>query len=464
MGPERTLSALDAVFLHIEAAGTPMHMASIGIFEGGPLQDANGQLRLSDLRHLISSRLHLVPKLRQRPRPGLLREAAPTWIDDPTFDIENHVREEHLRAPGTEAELLELCGNVLAARLEATKPLWELVFVTGLDGGRVALIEKLHHSMADGVAAAELATVLLDLSPESPQVQNALPWIPQAPTAPLDTALTSLGRLLTAPVRMSWWLGDGVIHPVRRAHAALRALQSTSALLPSHLVAHRTSLNRQIGPRRKVNFVRFDLHGVMEVAHHHGATVNDVILAIVSGGLHALFSSRGELAESHELQALVPVGLEMGAGRQMGNGVSAFFVRLPVGQADSVKALATIASTTAKEKQEHQELAPALILRLLDPLPQSVLAAGSRLLRYQPLFNLVVTNVPGPSMPLYALGARMLEAFPVVPLVGNQGLGVAALSYVDQLNLGIFSDPSVCPDVQVFCEGARVALDALIGT
>ena len=169
----------------------------------------------------------------------------------------------------------------------------------------------------------------------------------------------------------------------------------------------------------------------------------------------------GDLEGTPELQALVPVGLAVGAGRQIGNAVSAFFVRLPVHEADAADALVSIASTTAAHKRQHQELVPALALRLLSPLPQAALSLSSWFLRHQPFFNLIVTNVPGPDVPLYALGARMLEAFPIVPLVGNQGLGIAALSYADSLNLGVFSDPEVCPDVQVFCDAAAATLRRL---
>jgi WS/DGAT/MGAT family acyltransferase len=206
-----------------------------------------------------------------------------------------------------------------------------------------------------------------------------------------------------------------------------------------------------------------DLDAVREAAHRHGTTINDVVLTIVSGGLHGLLAARGDLEGTPELQALVPVGLAVGSGRQIGNAVSAFFVRLPVHEADAAAALASIASTTSAQKGQHQELVVALALRLLSPFPQAALSLSSWFLRHQPFFNLIVTNVPGPDVPLYVLGARMLEAFPIVPLMGNQGLGVAVLSYAGSLNLGVFSDPEVCPDVQAFCDAAATTLHQLTG-
>jgi WS/DGAT/MGAT family acyltransferase len=460
----KALTPLDSWFLHLEAIGTPMHMASIGIFERQPLEDEHGELRLDDLRQLISSRLHLVPKLRQRAHPGLLHEAPPTWNDDPSFDITEHVRHERLPAPGTEAQLLNLCSELLAEPLDYSRPLWELTFVTGLQDGTIAVIEKLHHAIADGIAAAELAMILLDSSPVVSPLNESKPWTPRPPDSAIGLASRDLRRLAEIPLRVPVWLGRGVVHPVLRTRAVLRAVRSSTVLWPARLFAPATSLNRPNGPRREVRLIRMNLHEVRDAAHRHGATINDVVLAIVSGGLHALLSARGELANASQLQALVPVGLGVGAERGIGNEVSALFVKLPVHDDDPVTALAAIASATAAQKGSHMELAPALALRLLDPAPQTVLSLSARLVRQQPIFNLIVTNVPGPEAPLYALGARMLEAFPIVPLVGNQGLNVAALSYVDRLNLGVFSDPEVCPDAEIFCEGATRTLQELSGS
>lgn len=463
MPTAQALSHLDAAFLHAEDDGIPMHMASIGIFEGRQLEDEEGELRLDDVRRLISSRLHLVPKLRQRPRPGLLREAPPTWDDDADFDVTAHVRQERLPAPGTEAQLLDMCGELLGTPLDPSRPLWDLTFITGLEGGKVAVVERLHHSMADGIAATELAMILLDLSPEVGPTPELPEWTPHRPASPLGVVTRDLQRLAEIPLQFSLWLGRGALHPVERTRTILRFARSSTALAPAHLVAPPSSLNRPNGPRREVHLVRMDLDSVKKAAHGHGTTINDVVLTIVSGGLHGLLAARGDLVETPELQALVPIGLAKGEGRQIGNAVSAFFVRLPVHESDAAAALASIASTTSAQKRQHQELVVDLVLRLLSPFPQVTLSLTSWFLRHQPFFNVIVTNVPGPDVPLYVLGARMLEVFPIVPLVGNQGLGVAALSYAGSLNLGVFSDPEVCPDVQVFCDAAGATLRRLTG-
>ncbi len=463
MSTDRSLTALDAVFLLLEDQGTPMHLASIGIFDGGSLLNERGDLRLADLRQLVSYRLQFVPRLRQKAHAGLWHQAPPTWEDDSSFDIRHHVRECRLPVPGNEAQLLQLCGDLLARPLDRSRPLWELVFVTGLTDDRVAIVEKLHHSMADGISTAELATVLLDLSSESADLHPDFHWVPDQVPSEEERIFHDLYRLAGVACRVPAWLGWSCAHPVRRARSAQQLGRALAAMLPTGLITRPSSINCQIGAQRAVHLIRADLEAVRAVAHGQDATINDVVLTAVAGGLRALLSARGELHCASTLQAVVPVGLEVGEGRAMGNGVSALFVRLPVSEDDPRRALATITSTTKRQKNEHREDVPLVALKLLDPTPQGILVGVTHLLRYQPIFNLIVTNVPGPTVPLYLLGARLLEAFPIVPLLGNQGLGVAALSYDGQLTLGVFSDPEAVPDVTVFCEGVSKVLEELEG-
>ncbi|HEY6428069.1 MAG TPA: wax ester/triacylglycerol synthase domain-containing protein, partial [Acidimicrobiales bacterium] len=362
-----------------------------------------------------------------------------------------------LPQPGSESQRLALCGALLAVPLALNRPLWELTFVDGLKSGRIALIEKLHHSMADGFAAAESATVLLDLSPEPRSVDETSPWrVDNSPRACLGVA-SDLLRLAEIPLRAFAWGGWTALHPVRRSRAWVAKTAAVASMLRAGLIAPRSSLNARTGPGRELHIVRLNLDEIREIAHANKATVNDVVLTLVCQGLHTLMTKDGGLDSGAEVQALVPVGLGAGPGRGLGNRVSALFVRLPVGSSDPAANLSAIASVSKAHKKEHQDLAGAAMLRLLEPAPQSLLGLLAKLMQYQPFFNVIVTNVPGPSVPLYALGAQMVEAFPVVPLVGNQGIGVAALSYLDQMNLGILSDPTICPDVELFCQGVRAA-------
>ncbi len=461
MTPGAELSPLDAMFLRVESDRTPMHMVSIALFEAEPLLDEHGVLRLQDLRQLISSRLELVPKLRQIARPGTLVEAPPVWCDDPTFDIAHHVTRRRLSAPGTEAQFLELCAAVVSTPLTPGRPLWELIFVEGLDSGHVALIEKLHHSMADGIAAAELAMVLLDLSPECPAQTAAVPWRPEASVPFLVDASRDLWRLGGIGVRLVAWAGWTAIHPLRRARIWTTKLDATAGMLRAGPLAPASTLNQQIGPERRIRLVRLPLEDIRAIAHARGGTVNDVVLTLVAQGLHEMLG-RASGTQEEVFNALVPVGLSTGPTRGMANRVSGLLVKLPVGSGDAEQTFAAISSQTREQKEQHQELVADAALRILEPLPQTALAALGWLVQRQPFFNLIVTNVPGPNVPLYALGARMLEAFPLVPLVGNQGLGVAVLSYLDQLNFGVLTDPTVCPDVDAFCHGIDEAFDGLM--
>ncbi len=460
MRPALGLSPLDAMFLQIESDRTPMHMVSIAFFEAGPLLDDRGELRIETLRRLISSRLELVPKLRQVARPGALIEAPPAWCDQPDFDIANHVTRRRLSTPGTDAQFLTLCAEVVSSPLTQGRPLWELTFVEGLENGQIALIEKLHHSMADGIAAAELAMVLLDVTPVSPVEPPGTVWQPDAPVPFVFEAARDLWRLGEIGVRLGAWAGWTALHPLRRARMWSTKLGAAAGMVHAGPLAPSSPLNHQIGTERQIRLARFPLEEVRSIAHARGGTVNDVVLTLVTQGLHRMVG-RADRAQRETFNALVPVGLDAGPTRGMANKVSALLVKLPVGSGDAEDSLATICAQTRRQKEQHQELVADAALRILEPLPRTALSALGWLVEHQPFFNLIVTNVPGPSIPLYALGARMLEAFPLVPLVGNQALGVAALSYLDQLNLGMLVDPSVCPDVDAFCDGMDEAFREL---
>lgn len=463
MARVQSLSALDAAFLLAESETTPLHMASVGIFDGRHLYDAEGKFRIADIRRLINSRLALVPKLRQRACPGLLGQAPPAWLDYPDFAIEDHVRVCQLAPPATENELRRLCAQLMSVPLDRTRPLWDLTFVEGLDDSRVALIERLHHSMADGLAAAELATVLLDLSPESsPLEEPVAPWNPSASTPAWQAGGRDLLRLGAFPVRAAKWYVGTILHPIRRNRELADLARAFGTIVTPRIVAPRSSLNKPITSARSVDFVRLPLQDVHEVARSFHSTINDVLLTLVSGGMRALLMSRDELKESSELQVLVPVGQLNAEGRDLGNSVSALFVRLPLGCDDPVDVLMAVSAEVGEEKRRHQALAAASVLRFLEPVPQDLLAKGAGIMHYQPFFNLIVTNVPGPPVPLYALGAKLVEAFPILPLVGNQSLAVAALSYEGQLNLGVLSDPVTCPDAAVFCTGVQTCHESLV--
>jgi len=448
------LRGLDALFLRLDGARTPMHMGSVAVFEGAPLTDAAGRVRIEKLRAEVEDRLDLVPNLRRRPLRAHLAGAAPVWVDDERFDLATHVRVVAVPAPGTSAELGALSEEILAVPLDFGHPLWELWFVEGLAGGRVGLIQKIHHALADGLGGVEMAMVLLDTErhPRPPHGPRPV-WYPEpAPGTVSMVAREGSARLAdglrAVRVGAGWARHPGVaLGQAGRMAGALATVASPRVLAP------RSPLNRPIGQARRVAFVRERMDLLTAVERAFGVTVNDILLCAVAGGLRSMLSAHGADPRG-ELQALVPVGVPHEAGT-LGNQVSAMLGRVPVGIADPVERLSSVARSMARVKGHHQSLAAGLLVDALDFVPEPLLGLTARAVHHQPFVNLVVTNVPGTPFPLYAHGARMLEVYPIVPLGGNLSLGVAALSYDGAMHIGLYGDREACGDLNLVAGGIR---------
>jgi WS/DGAT/MGAT family acyltransferase len=447
------LTELDASFLYMESPRTPMHMGSIGIFEGGPLHDARGCLRLDEVRGEVRNRLHLVPHLRKVVRLPLLGESAPVWVDDPDFDITYHVREAAVPEPGDETQLLELCARLMSRPLDRDRPLWEIWLIDGLADGRVAVLEMIHHCMADGLAGVELASVLLDLEPRPLHHHSIDGWEPApAPRRVIVLAdgLTQLGGVMSILAVDAW---HAIRHPSRAGRVLSRYASAFYDLVSQTPVAPHLSLNVPVGSDRRALVVREQMDDLLRAERFFGVTLNDLLLTAVAAGVHDLLSARGEVMEGRQLQVLVPVGADHHGDHQLGNEISAMLMRLPIGAAPAVERLREVAGAERSRKEHDQAQATHLLLSSLNTLPPVAVSAASRLMHRQPFINLVVTNVPGPAVPLYMLGARMLQVIPLVPLGGNLSVGVAALSYNGIFTIGVFVDPDACPDAGVLTEG-----------
>jgi len=446
------LSVQDASFLSTERAGLPMHVALLAVAEGGPLHDRDGRFRLDAVRQEIARRLHRVPRLRQVvlcPPPG---QGLPLWVDDPTFDLANHVHVVELPAPGAEPELLRGCEELYLRLLDRGRPLWELWFVARLADGRVGLMLKLHHAVADGLAAVEIAGALLDTEPDAPSPTSP-PWSPRpAPSgwALFADNLRGRGTALAATlVRL--------LHPRKTALQARAIAGAVRMGLGGRRGPPRSWLHRPVGGRRRLALVRARLAGIKEIAHAHDAKVNDVVLAAVAGGLRAVVVAAGRPVDGLILRASVPVSLRApGGAAALGNQAGLMVVPLPVGEPDPVERLRRVAGATAERKRRPDSLAS---LRPVGSL--TVMRMIDHYIRHQRIIDLLVTNVPGPQFPLYVLGARLLEAFPVVVIAGNVPLSVGVLSYDGQLDIGIQTDPDGFPDLDVFADGLRRSLDEL---
>lgn len=453
------LSGLDSLFLHLETPRTPMHAASIAVFESGPLSDAGGRVRLAELERRIAHRLDAVPRLRQRVRRFPLGLVPPAWEDDPHFDLAHHVHVTAVPSPGTDRELLALCAELVSWQLDLSRPPWELWFVEGVAGGRVAVLEKFHHAMADGLAGTQLALALLDARPDAPEDEPGGDWRPSPQRHLLRLGAHDVSERAAELARFSGAAAASAVHPTRAWRAVSRAADGLRSALARPALAPRLSVNASVGRHRRLAVVRQDLDELRAVARKEEVTVNDLLLTAVAGGLQALFAKRGQ--HPGPAHVLVPVGLEHPRPGELGNAVSAMVVRLPVDSDDVELVLAEVAQSTASAKAHHQSWAAQVLVETLEVVPDAAIEAVGRLVQHQPFVNLVVTNVPGPSVPLYALGARMVEAVPLVPIAGNLSVGIAALSYESRLTVGITADRDACPDVDVLAGGMEDTFLAL---
>ena len=453
MTPVTRLSALDAAFLAAESPVTPMHVGSLSIFEGDPMRDEEGRFRLDDTRTIVEERLQLIPRFRQRVIDVPFGLGRPVWADDPDFDVSHHVRLTTLPSPGSERQLRELCESLHMELLDRSRPLWELWFVDGLAQRRIALIEKVHHAMIDGVSGVDVATALMDLEPE-PRRYETEPWTPGPlpnRTGLFASALVDLGA---EPFRFAGAVGRAIRHPSGAAAGWAAFGRAASTLASRRTVAPHSSINKPVGRHRRYEVVRQSLAAIQEIREESGGTVNDVVLAAVTGGLRYLLEGRGENVDGRSLEALVPVSLRaQGDHLTLGNRVAAMLVPLPIGEPDARIRLDEVRAAVGIRKEQQQAAATAALMDTTDHWPAVLSARTAGLIHRQPFVNVVVTNVPGPQFPLYAGGARMLETFPIVPLGGNLDVSVGILSYDGQLTIGLFADAATCPDVALLAEG-----------
>lgn len=446
------VTASDLFLLMWDDYGWSSDIGGLAILDGAALLDHHGRLQIDSLRSQLAAKLHLVPRFRQlllRPRTGL---GWPLWVDAPSFDIADHVRLHPVEQPGDERALLQACQHLAGKPLDPTRPLWELWLLPGLSEGRVGAFLRLHHAVADGTTALAAFGALLDPSPEPPTHAPPAPWLP----TPIPTA----GALLRDNViRRSQQLvraGAALAHPSRTLRQAKQATPAWREVLTEQ-PAPSTSLNQPVGDRRLLAVVRSRLDDSKRIAHSHDAKVNDVVLTAVAGGLRALLASRGEDVNGLVQRAMVTVSEHRDRSAEtQGNKPGWMMVPLPLGEPAPLRRLQLIAAETKARKHRARPEAASGIFRFV-----AAQRLWYRRFAQQRSVNLVVTNVPGPPVPLYLNGARVLETFPVMPTMGNLTLVVAALSYDGQLNITAAADRSACPDVEVFAQGVRATLDVL---
>lgn len=454
------LTGQDASFLHLETDHTPMHVGSVATFEAAPFFDDGGRFRIEEARQLIESRLGFVPRFRRKLMEVPLGQGRPIWVDDPHFDLRYHVRLTALPRPGDEEQLKTLMSRIQAQILDRRRPLWELWFVEGLHGDRVAIIQKTHHALVDGISGVDVATVLLDFEKDAPRAEPE-PWTPQPAPSEAELLARTLLERATEPAE----LARSARAVLRGPRQAIRAAKETvEGLASSVSTAPQMPFNVKIGPHRRYEVARTDLDRIKGIRASLGGTVNDVVLAVVSGGLRTFLQHRGIDVDGLELTAMCPVSVRDESERmQFGNRVSAMFAHLPVGIEDPAERLRAVSEQMKGLKESHQAVAAERLMGLVDYAPPTILNLAARAVFRQRQVNTVVTNVPGPQQPLYCMGARMLEAFPYVGIIDNAALVIAVLSYDGQVGFGLTGDRDVLPDLGVLAEAIEKSVSELAG-
>ena len=450
------LSALDVSFLTNESSSSHMHVGAILIFEGPPPS-------YDDLLEHVRSRLHLVPRFRQKLEHPPIPTGRPFWIDDPAFNLEYHIRHSALPAPGSEELLSKMAARIFSQQLDRTKPLWELWLVQGLHRKRFAFVTKTHHALVDGVAGVDIATVLFDVKPVPEPAPPDRAWVPSPEPSGVQLLARDVDGLVRAPVRLLRRLERAVGHPQATLHQASEAVEAVGEVGWAFAnPAPKVPLNVEIGSHRRYTWVRSDLARFKQIKDALGGTVNDVVLAVVAGALRRWLHHRGIRTEGMELRAQVPVSIRASDEHGgLGNRIAAVRGPLPVYIEDPVERLRAVREGMEGIKQSKQALGAEVISRFNDFAPPTLLAQAARINFSTRLFNLVVTNVPGPQMPLYVLGRELEDVFPVGFLPPNQALFVAIMSYNGKVNFGLLADFDSMQDLDLVTEGIEASIAEL---
>lgn len=439
------LSALDNSFLVLERVNTPMHVGSTAVFDTAPLLGPGGGVDFERFARHVASRLHLIPRYRQKVAHIPLGERA-VWVDDKSFNLHYHLRHVSLPKPGDDHQLKRLCARIMSQALDRGKPLWETWIVEGLEGGRMAMISKVHHCMIDGISGVDLLSVLMSPTAEPPEGETPVPWTPRpVPNSAvllrdelverLKTPARVLSRLLRNP--------GAVFTDIREGLSAISESIGSGAR-----IASATPFNQPIGPHRQFDWLSMDVSALQEVRHRLGGSFNDVVLAIVAGAVRRFLLRRKLSVSALTFRVAVPVSTRTSEQRgALGNRVAGWIVDLPIDEPDARRRLERVIATTAHLKQSRAAHGAEILTEALEWTGATVLGLAMRLAAQASPFNLVVTNVPGPPFPLYLLGARMLEAYPLVPLFLGQALGIALFSNAGKLFWGFNADWDALPDL-----------------
>lgn len=453
------LSSQDNSFLLFEQGNVRMHVSSTNVLDVGPLKTGKrGGVDIELIKDAMASVLHLVPRYRQRLFQIPLYSHA-VWVDDPHFDLNFHVRHTALPQPGTLDQLKRLSARIMAQPLDRKRPLWETWIVEGLEGGKqFAMVTKIHHCMIDGASGVDLAQIQFSVSPETEELPPPQTFRPRP--AP------SRAELLADETRRQASIPFEIISDFRkfvRDTADLRDEVSTrvnalTRLFGAGMRADETPVNGKVGPHRHIDWFSCRLDDLKAIRKGFGCSINDVVLTVVTGGIRRYFTARGVDVDEIDFKVSTPVSVRRKEHEgQMGNHVSSWIIRLPIDKADPKSQLEEINEITEELKETNQAIGVQMMNQIQAWTPSVLLSLGAQAMSGP--INMICTNVPGPQIPLYFHGARILAIYPMVPLMEGQGLGVALTSYAGIMNIGFNSDPDLVPDLDFFIEGMIQSLE-----
>jgi WS/DGAT/MGAT family acyltransferase len=452
------LGPQDASFIYLETPFVHQHVGGVAVLDASIRPE--GKLRYDDLLEVIGSRIHLAPRFRQKVLFPPLAVARPVWVDDANFDLTFHVRRAALPGPRGRRELIDYVQRVFSRPLDRTKPLWEAYIIEEMENDLSAVITKVHHAMVDGLAAIDIASTMFDFTPEA-QILTPPPWEPEPEPSRRELLIEAIREQVANPVKTAVDLGQRTLQaPSRVLHQVTDVVEGLLDVVGGGVLAPPSPLNRKVGPNRRFGMTEAPVQTFKDIKNALGGTVNDVVLTTVAGALHRLFRSRREPTRDRVLRAMVPVSVraESEAG---GNRVSSIFVDLPIGPIGAKKRLALIRDETKHLKESHYAVGAEFIMNVGMWAPPTIHAMAARLAARSRVINLVVSNVPGPQIPMYIAGARLLAQYPFMPIAESMGLSIAVTSLAGTMAFGVTADWDTLPDIDALVEGIDESLAEL---
>ncbi len=442
------LSAQDNSFLVSEQPNMPLHVGGVAIYQLGEMANALGGVDIRKFRLALEAQLHRIPRYRQKLAWTPL-ENRPVWVDDPSFNLDYHVRHTALPRPGDLEALKNLTARIMTRPLDRSRPLWEMWLIEGLGEDRFAVVNKIHHCMVDGASGSDIAQILMSATPEY-DLGEPVPYLPRNAPGRAELLFDAAKRLALAPIDALGRLGHFARETPNlgtEVAARVRALLDLTGniLTPSS----ETPLNGPLGPHRRVDWLTLPLDEVKRVRRTLGCTVNDVILATVTGAVRLYLDRRGVRPAEIDFRVTAPVNVRSDAEQgRLGNRVSAWILRLPLDEKDPGEMVRRLNLETRARKESRQALGVDLLMQAAEYAPPALMAFGARAAAGP--VNMIVTNVPGPQFPLYMLGAKLEELHPLVPLLDGTGLGIALFSYDGKVHVGLNADYDLVPDLGAF--------------